>query len=148
MGKIKIEKIYVFDIRWLYRTSQYTIVKVDVTERNDATKRHGIVIRIWRTSAIEVTALSKTHFQKWQDCKKKNLSWLLGIDRKIHPSGSQSDITRQASWCQTVTLGTDFSICPSHPWQILIFYPRVKSRISSSGEQEQFNILECRLRQF
>ena len=36
--------------------------------------------------------------------KKKNLSREWGTDRKIRPSGSQSDITRQASWCQTVTL--------------------------------------------
>ena len=34
------------------------------SQRNDVTKRHGIVITIWRASAIEVTALSKTHFQK------------------------------------------------------------------------------------
>ena len=34
-------------------------IVVDVTERNDVTKRHDIVIIIWRTSAIEVTALSK-----------------------------------------------------------------------------------------
>ena len=45
----------------LYRTAGYAIVKVDVTERNE---HHGIVITIWRMSAIEVTALSKTHFQK------------------------------------------------------------------------------------
>ena len=56
-----------FDIHWLYRTSQYTIVKADVT------KRHGIVIIIWQTSAIEVTALSKIHFQKWKVCKKKKI---------------------------------------------------------------------------
>ena len=44
--------------------SPYAIVKVDVTERNDVTERHGIVITIWRTSAVDVAALSKTHFQK------------------------------------------------------------------------------------
>ena len=36
-----------------------------------------------------------------------------GIDRKICPSRSQSGITWQASWCQTVILGLNFSICPS-----------------------------------
>ena len=35
-----------FDIHWLYRTSRYTIVKVEVTERNDVTKHHGIVSTI------------------------------------------------------------------------------------------------------
>ena len=29
-------------------------------------------------------------------CKKKNLSWLFGVDRKIHPSGSQFSITRHS----------------------------------------------------
>ena len=53
MGKIKIENFEVFDIHWLCRTSRYAIVKVDVTER------HGIFTTIWRTSAVEVTALSK-----------------------------------------------------------------------------------------
>ena len=52
VGKIKIENLHVFDIHWLYRTSRYAIVKVDVTERNDVTKCHFIVITIWRTSAI------------------------------------------------------------------------------------------------
>ena len=28
--------------------------------------------------------------------------------------------SQQASWCQSVILGTDFSILPSHSWQILI----------------------------
>ena len=37
----------------------YDIVKVYVTERSDVCKRHSNVITIWRTSAIEVTALLK-----------------------------------------------------------------------------------------
>ena len=64
LGKIKIESFQVFDIHWLYRMSRYTMVKVYVTECNDATERHGIVITIWLMSAIEVTPLSKLHFQK------------------------------------------------------------------------------------
>ena len=35
----------------------YAIVNVYVTERNDVIKRYSNVITIWRTSAIEVTAL-------------------------------------------------------------------------------------------
>ena len=92
MGKIKIETFRVFDIHWLYRTPRYAIVKVDVTQLYDVTKCHGIIVTIWRTSAIEVTALSKIHFQKWQICKKKNLPWVWRTDRKIRPSGSQSYI--------------------------------------------------------
>ena len=34
---------------------------VNDTERNDVVKRHSNVITIWRTSAIEVTALLKIY---------------------------------------------------------------------------------------
>ena len=95
-----------FDIHWLYKTSQYAIVKADVTEHNDVTQRGSIVITLWRTSASQVTAISK---KKKKKKKKKTLSEMKrmqekesimgvrGIDRKILPSGSQSDITQQAS---------------------------------------------------
>ena len=107
VGKIKIENFQVFDIHWLYRTSRYVTVKVDVTERNGVSKRNGIVITIWRTSAIEVTALSKTHFRNESYIRKRIYH---GCEGQIEKSVSQ------ASWCQTVTIGTDFSIYPSHPW--------------------------------
>ena len=60
VGKINIDNFHVVDIYWLYWASRYTIVIFGITERNDVTKRHGIVIIIWQMSAIEVTALSKT----------------------------------------------------------------------------------------
>ena len=44
-----------------------------------------------------------------------------GWDRKICPSWSPFVITRQASWCQTVILWTDFSIPPSYSWWALIY---------------------------
>ena len=53
--KKKIENFHVLDIHSLYRMSRYASVKVDITEHNDITRRHGIVIAIWRTSAIKVT---------------------------------------------------------------------------------------------
>ena len=56
-------------------------------------------------------------------CKKKNLSWVLGTDQQISPSGHSWASLGGALWCQTVTLGTDFSISTSHPWKILIFGP-------------------------
>ena len=112
VGKTKIENFHMFDIHLLYRTSRYAIVKVDVTERYDVTKRHSIVITIRRRSAIEATAFSKTYFQKLKVCKKKNLSWVWRTDRNIRPSESQSDITRQPSWFQKVTLGTGFLSTP------------------------------------
>ena len=52
--------------------------------------------------------------------KKKNPLFVWGWDRKICPSQSPFVITWQASWCQSVILGTDFSIPPLHSWWILI----------------------------
>ena len=63
-GKIKIENFHVFDIHWLYRMSWYVIRTADVNERNDIIKPHGVDNTLWQTSASDVTALSKTHFQK------------------------------------------------------------------------------------
>ena len=56
--------------------------------------------------------------------KNKNLLFVWGWDRKIHPSWSPFAITRQALWCQSVILGTDFSIPLSHSWWILIISHR------------------------
>ena len=50
--------------------------------------------------------------------KKKNPLLMWGWGRKIRPSRSQFVITRKASWCQSVILGTDFSILPSQSWWI------------------------------
>ena len=47
---------------------------------------------------------------------------MYGVDRKICHSGSLLGITRQASWCRSVTLVTDFSIHTIHTWKILIIF--------------------------
>ena len=106
-GKIKIENshVFVWDVT-------YAIVKVDVSIRLDVTKRHSNVITI----LSQWLHYQASTFRNEKVCKKKNLPWVWGIDRKFCPSGSQSGITRQDSWCQTMTLGTDFSIYPSHSW--------------------------------
>ena len=63
--------------------AMYAIVKVYITVRHDAIKRHSNVITISRTSAIEVTALLKKYVQKWKVCKKKNLSWAQGVENPV-----------------------------------------------------------------
>ena len=49
----------------------YVIVKVYVTEHNDVIKRHSNVISIWRTSANEVTALSKNLLSEMNGVQEK-----------------------------------------------------------------------------
>ena len=88
----------------------YAIVMVYVTERNDVIKRHSNVITIWQTALLKNLRSEMKGVQE-----KESIMGVRG-DRKIRPSLSQSGITRQASWCQTVTLSTDFSIYPSHQW--------------------------------
>ena len=56
----------------------YAIVKVYVTERNDAIKRHSIVITIWQTSAIEVTALLKNNLRLEMNCVQEKES-IIGV---------------------------------------------------------------------
>ena len=53
--------------------------------------------------------------------KKKTPLFVWEGDRKIHPSRFPIVITRQASWSQTVVLGTDFL---SHPHTQDILYKR------------------------
>ena len=57
------------------------------------------------------------------------------VDRRIRPSGSPCVITRQASWCQTAILGTDFSILPSHSWYIYSCEGRI--------EKSSLGITDC-----
>ena len=51
----------------------FAIVKVYVTERNDVIKRHRNAITIWRTSAIEVTALLKNSTLRNERCARKRI---------------------------------------------------------------------------
>ena len=53
--------------------SRYAIVKVDVIERNDVTKRHDIVTTIWRKLDVEVTALSKPTFRNESMQEKESI---------------------------------------------------------------------------
>ena len=69
-GKDKNQEFSRDDIHWLYRSLQHAIVKVDVTERYDVTKRHDIFITTSRTSATEVTALSTRVVRRQRSAEK------------------------------------------------------------------------------
>ena len=69
--------------------------------------------------------------------KKKNKLYVWGWDRKIWSSGSSIVITRQALWCQSLILGTDFSIPSSHSWWILILQPGQPSQAQQPQQSPQ-----------
>ena len=72
----------------------------------------------------------KIYVQKWK-MRKKQISVICErVDRKIRPSRSQSGITQQAPWYQTVILGTDFSIYLSHLWSDPYITSQARIRLS------------------
>ena len=97
------------------------VVKVYVTERNDAIKRHTNIITMANVSNRSDCIIQKVYVQKWELRKKKNLSWVWRVERKIRPSRSQSDITRQASWWSVMT--------DSDPWDGFFYlHPNTNDR--------------------
>ena len=68
-------------------------------------------LSIWRKSTYKkVTPTLKSNAGDQMVCKKKNLSWLFGVDRKIRPSGSLFSITRKSLVMQNSDPRTDVSI--------------------------------------
>ena len=57
-----------------------------------------------------VTPTLKSNAGGQKVCEKKNLSWLVGADRKIGPSGSLFAITRHSLVMPNSDPRTDFSI--------------------------------------
>ena len=87
-----------------------------------------------RTLLVNGTSTLKSNFGDQKACKKKNLSWLFGVDRKIRPLGSLFGITRLSLVMLNSDPRTEFSIHTSHPWKILIFFIRTaKTLIRPSG---------------
>ena len=83
--------------------------------------------------------------------RKRIHYWCERCDRKIHPSRSPFVITRQASWCQLVILGTDFSIPPTHSWWILVtssLSPHVSIGFCAMIDPSFYVSPLCRLSQF
>ena len=133
MGRIKLENLHVFDIHWLYRTSRYAIVKVDVNERNDVTKRHSNVVIIWRTSAIEVTALLKIHVQNERYARK----------RIYH--GCEGKIKKNASLGITVWYHSASLVMPdSDSGRIFLSTPHIHDRFLYSCIPDNDNFDICR----
>ena len=88
-----------------------------------------IIMLKWRHHVMSHLSIFKNFWEQFfkhkmrylMVSKKKNSLFVLEWNRKIRPSWSPFVITRQASWCQTVILGTDISIPPSLILEFLTF---------------------------
>ena len=63
----------------------------------------------------------KSNAEGQKVCKKKNLSWLFGTDRKIRPPGSLFGISRQSLVMPNSDPRMDFSIAPQPHERFLFF---------------------------
>ena len=120
------DKTHVYLMHWLYRKSRIYVVKWRwfLQPLRQKKWRHFMQIKRWRKEPN----VWKSNLVSQKVCKKKYLSWVYGVDRKIRHSRSLFGITRQASWCRSVTLVTDFSIHTIHPWKILIFQDELRKK--------------------
>ena len=71
-----------FNVHWLNRMSHNAIIKVDVTERNDITVQ---LLQNDEHQKSKWLHYQKIHVQKWKVRKKKNLSWMCGVDTVFKP---------------------------------------------------------------
>ena len=71
-------------------------------------------INLKKYGSLMVTSTLKSNAAGQKVCKKDNLSWLVGADRKICPSGSLFGITWQSFVMPNSDPQMDFSIRTSH----------------------------------
>ena len=122
---------YVVKWRWFFKAvtseNDVTLCKLDVNAKNRTAVAGSVDFikleqKLFNGKSVTLyqVLLWKSNVVNQTVCKKIYLSWVYGVDRKICHSGSLFGITRQASWCRSVTLVTYFSIHTIHPWKILI----------------------------
>ena len=111
-------------VHWLYRKSHNSVVKtlgIDVTATSHTTSIFNMVdVNVKEHSLFMAIHTLTLNAGDRKVCKKKNLSWLFGTDRKIRPSGSLFGITRHSLVMPNSDPRTDFSIRTSHPCKILM----------------------------
>ena len=112
-------KILLLKIRYLGKIKKWTAAR----------RQHVDPWRHWNVSTTSpcrisaYTGFSGSLFHVFSNLvenKENNPLFVWGLDIKVRPSLSQFVIPRQASWCKSMILWTDFSIPPSHSWWILI----------------------------
>ena len=109
-------------IHWLYRRSHNSWRRNDVTY--DVNFQYGGRQR----DCLMATPKLKSNAGDHRVCKKKNLLWLFGADRKIG----------KASWCQTVTLGRIFqNVFSVHAWEQTFTWAAALQNQQNDGTQRR-----------
>ena len=106
-----------FGLHWLYRMSRNFVVRMTSLRRhNDVKFKNGLrqLHCVWYWMLL----LNKTFKIKRYARKKIKHDCSVWTENSIPPD--QCFALSKASWCHTVTLGTEFSICTSHPCKVLI----------------------------
>ena len=105
-------------MHWLYRRSCNSVVKtlgIDVIAMSHAMSTFNMVdVSVKQRNLLMGNLTLKSNAGDQKVCKKKNLSWLFGADRKIRPSGSLFGITRQSLVMPNSDPGMEFSIRMTH----------------------------------
>ena len=106
-------------IHWLYRKSRNSVVKtfgVDVIVTSHTTSTCNMAdVNILECDSLVTPLTLNSNVGDQKVCKKRNLSWLFGADRKVQPSGSLQSLVMPNSDPRT-----DFSSRTSYSWKILI----------------------------
>ena len=72
-------------------------------------------VNVYEYDSLMTAPTLKSNDGDHKVCKKKNLSWFVGADRKICPSGSLLGITRQSLVMTNSDPQTNVSVRTSHP---------------------------------
>ena len=101
-------------IHWLERTSINAFSKRNVIaawQMTSTSQNCGYHFDQVSKYMLRFISMNKTkNVGTWKVCKKKNLSLVFGAYIKLHPRDYYLVSLGKASWGQTVTVGTNFSI--------------------------------------
>ena len=94
-------------------------------------------VKVYKRDLLMMTPTLKSNTADQKVCKKKNLSWLFGADRKICPSGSPFGITLQRLVMPNVNFRRIFLSAP-HTHESFLYSPTsiyIEDRLSAHGSQ-------------
>ena len=106
-------------VAWRTRNSDVKTLGVDVIATSHTTYNMTDV-NVYKRDSLMASPTLKSDAGDQSVCKKKNISWRFGADRKLRPSGSLFGITRHSLVMPNSDPRTDFSIRTSQALNIFI----------------------------